>query len=85
MKRALLIGAMECLTFFLATVNIRACSKGQLRLTLVTDALIAALGFLLIKFVAEAQSAFEMAAYVTGAVSGSLVGMRLTRGWRDAD
>ena len=83
MMQVLLIGAIECVAFILATINIRACAKGHVKATLVTDGLIALVGFTLIKMVADAETTLEMVSYVTGACLGSLIGMWITKGWRD--
>jgi hypothetical protein len=78
------IFAAEALMFLVATVNIRACAKGWVRSTLLTDALIAGLNFSLIKWIAETGSLGEHGAYIAGAVVGSAAGMWLTQHWRDS-
>lgn len=81
MRGALEFGLLECVTFFLATLNFRACAKNRMFLTLVTDMLIAASGFVLVRMVATATRPAQMAGYVVGAGCGSLSGMWITRRW----
>lgn len=76
---------VETFAFFIATLNFRFCAKGHVKATVLTDMLIAANGFIAIKLVAEATTAFEMFAYVIGAAVGSLAAMRLTKGLEDRD
>jgi hypothetical protein len=78
-RSALLLMALQFLSFLIVTVNFRFLARGNLRATVLTDALIAALGFTLFKLIAEASTSLEMAGYVLGACAGSAVGMRVTR------
>lgn len=74
---------VEFVAFFLATLNFRYCAKGHIAKTLVTDLLISANGFLIIKLVTDATSAWEMAGYIVGAGLGSYVAMRMTKGLQE--
>lgn len=85
MSRLLAIFIAEALMFLLATVNIRACAKGWLKSTILTDALIAGLNFSLIKWIAETGTLPEHGAYIAGAMVGSAAGMWLTKHWRDIE
>ena len=71
--------------FLIATVNIRACARGCVRATVVTDGVIAGLNFSLIKWIAETGSLGEHGAYIAGSMVGSWVGMRISRHWHDVD
>lgn len=73
----------EAASFFLATLNIRACSKNMLGFTLVTDAGIAGFNFFLVKRISETGGWPEGTAYALGAVVGSAVGMVITKGWQE--
>jgi uncharacterized membrane protein YfcA len=75
----------EGVAFMVATLNMRACAKGWIPSTLLTDALIAGLNFYMIHRIAEAGTWQEQAAYTAGAVCGSATGMALTRRWTDAE
>jgi hypothetical protein len=79
--RCFVIGALELVAFFLATINFRACAKGFVKATVLTDVLISANGFLLTKMIVEAKTPGEMGSYVLGAALGSIIGMRITRSW----
>jgi hypothetical protein len=76
---ALVIMALQFLSFLVVTVNFRFLAKGNIGATVLTDALIAALGFTLFKLIAEANTPLEMVGYVLGASAGSAVGMCATR------
>lgn len=75
----------EAVVYLAATINIRACSKGWIKSTLATDAIIAGLNFSLVVWIAQASSITEQLAYILGAVTGSATGMWLTRKWADAE
>lgn len=79
----MLLFTAEALVFLLATINFRACTKGMLRLTVVSDMLIAALGFSMVRWIAEAGTVFEQVIYVAGAGVGSMIGMHLTKQWKE--
>jgi predicted alpha/beta-fold hydrolase len=79
--KALAIGALEFLAFLIVTINFRACAKGKIGLTVGTDVLISANGFLLTKMIVQASTPAEMIAYVVGASLGSTLGMLLTKRW----
>ncbi len=83
MSRLIAIFMAEALLFLLATVNIRACAKGWLQATIITDAIIAGLTFSLIKWIAETGTLPEQVAYILGAMAGSGTGMYLTKHWRE--
>jgi hypothetical protein len=85
MAHRLALAAMEFFTFFVATVNFRACAKGWWRAALLTDVLISVNGFFLTRAVVEAGGAADVLAYAAGAALGSFAGMRLTRRWVEAD
>lgn len=86
MKTALLISGLQTVSFLLLTVNFRAIAKGYLVTAVATDALIAGVGFLLIRLIADARTtAVYMIAYVIGACAGSASGMWLTRNWRESE
>jgi hypothetical protein len=76
---ALVLCAVECLMFFVVTLNYRFCAKGHVTATILTDIAIAAIGFTLIRLVAEAATVLEMTGYVVGAALGSFAGMTLTQ------
>jgi hypothetical protein len=78
-KAALLLMGLQALAFFVCTLNFRYCAKGDIKRTVLTDALIAALGFSLFKLIADATTAIEMAGYVLGASAGSYVAMRVSK------
>lgn len=77
----LLLYLAELVVFLLASVNQRATAKYRMVPVLATDGLIALVNFSLIKWVAEASSPLQQGVYVAGALTGSYVGMRMTRHW----
>jgi uncharacterized protein YebE (UPF0316 family) len=81
MPRAILIGALELVSFFVVTINFRACAKGKIGITVATDVMLAGLGFQLTQMIADARTVEERIAYVIGAALGSICGMRITKRW----
>lgn len=77
----LLIGFGQALTYLLATINIRAAAKGKILPTVLSDFVLAAIVFWIIRAVAEAQSVGEFLAYVIGGGFGSAAAILLTRKW----
>jgi hypothetical protein len=75
----LVLCAVETVMFFVITLNYRYAAKGHLVPTVLTDVVIAIIGFTLIKLVADATTVLEMAGYVLGGAIGSAAGMLLTR------
>lgn len=71
--------AMMFLNYGLVVVNTRMIARGSYRGTALSDAAIAILGFTLIRHVAETDALTAMAGYVMGGVSGSMLGLWLTR------
>ena len=82
MRYVAIFGA-EAVLFLLLTLNYRACAKGWVKMTVSTDAIIAALNFSLIKWIAETGNLGEHGAYIAGAVVGSASGMWITKHWKD--
>ena len=65
---------VEFAAFFIATLNFRYCAKGHIRATFITDVLLAANGFVVIKLVSEATTLLEMGSYVLGAGVERMIG-----------
>lgn len=74
----IMFGAMA-LQYFLATLNIRACAQANYLWTLLSDAAIAANGFLITKKIVESKSKIGFAAYIVGGMVGSQVGIVITK------
>ena len=66
--------------YFVAVLGYRFCAKGHITRSVFTDCLLAALGFVVIRLVADAHTWQEMTSYILGAGLGSLAAMRLTKG-----
>lgn len=79
MKRAAILFAVNSLEFIVVTVSLRMLAEDRLLATVLTDGLLASLGFLLIKRVSEAQTGLERAGYILGAMAGSGAGLLLAR------
>jgi hypothetical protein len=79
----LLLACVEFLAFLLGTLSFRYCAKGHIAKTMLVDTAISLNGFFVIRLVAEAQSSADAFGYVVGAVAGSYLGMRFTRGISD--
>jgi hypothetical protein len=79
MTVACLLFALMCLNYGLNTISFRMIARGSYVGTATADALIAALGFWMIQEVAHSQTWLAFAGYVLGGVSGSLLGLWITR------
>ncbi len=67
------------LNYSLICVNTRMIARGSYLGTMCTDAAIAVLGFTLIRHVVAAEALVAQVGFVCGGVSGSLLGLWLTR------
>jgi hypothetical protein len=61
--------------YFLLTCNFRAVAKGHYILTVITDIIISAVQFFLIKRIAESGTMFAFAGMVSGGGLGSVTGI----------
>ncbi len=78
MKRGLLICVMMMLNYTLIAANMRYVARGNYLGTIATDAIIALVGWQLVRWVAEAKSWTDRAFYVVGAMMGGVLGIWLT-------
>lgn len=85
MKSAAILAGLQFLSFLIVTLNFRFCAKGRIGATVFTDVLLSALGFTILKRMITAGTGFEMAGYVVGSCLGSIAGMFITKGLKDAD
>ena len=69
----------QALNYAVVAWNYRAVAQARYRHLIVSDLACAALGFILIKQVAQADSPAAMAGYVLGGASGSLAATWVTR------
>lgn len=83
--RVFLFWVVEFFAFLLATLNFRYCAKGHIGKTFLTDILIAANGFLVVKLVVDARTPWEVLGYIAGAGCGSLLAMTLTKRLEEAN
>lgn len=79
MREFLLFFVLMFVNYGLLCVNYRMVARGSYWGTAATDAAIAALGFTLVQRVAVASTLTAQAGYILGGVSGSMLGLRLTR------
>lgn len=71
--------ALMFLNYGLNAVSFRALSRGNYTVLALTDACIAAFGFLMIGEVAHAQTVGPLVGYVSGGVVGSVFGLWLSK------
>lgn len=83
MKSALLLCALQTLSFFVVTLNYRYVAKGHVALVVLSDAGICLLNFTLFKLITSANTTLEAAGYIVGGCIGSYLGMRATKGIED--
>jgi hypothetical protein len=79
MRVAALLFALMCLNYGLNTISFRMIARGSYLGTALADACIAGFGFWMIQEVSHAQTAMAFGGYVCGGVTGSLIGLWLTR------
>jgi len=79
MKRFALFFAMQFVGYGLVTWNFRAIGKGWIGNAVMSDLLIAALGFTMISKVAEAKDHPARFGYILGGAAGSAFTILLTR------
>ena len=71
--------ALMFLNYGLVCINMRMIARGSYLGTAWTDAAIAALGFTLIRSIADTDALIAQLGYVSGGVCGSMLGLWLTR------
>jgi hypothetical protein len=74
----LLFFGLMFLNYGLNCINFRMVARGSYLGTAWSDALIAVLGFTLIRWVAETDALLAQLGYVCGGVCGSMLGLYLT-------
>lgn len=79
MMVGLALFGMMCLNYGLNTISFRMIAKGSYLGAATTDALIAAFGFWMIQEVAHTQTWGAFVGYVCGGVTGTLIGLWLTK------
>lgn len=70
---------VQCLSYFLITMNQRAIAIGLYFWTGITDLAFASINFVIIKRVAKSESNWAWAGYTVGGVVGSLSAIFLTK------
>ena len=72
--------ALQCLVFFLATLNMRWTAKGKVLGVLSSDAAIVVVGYLLTKSIAgDASGVIGVSGCVVGGCVGSYLALRMTK------
>ncbi|HEV8445464.1 MAG TPA: hypothetical protein VGQ44_01545 [Gemmatimonadaceae bacterium] len=79
MGTCLLFFGLMFLNYGLLCINMRMVARGHYLGTASTDAAIAVLNFTLIRYVASTESLIAHVGYVCGGVSGSMLGLYVTR------
>jgi len=79
MRRAVVTAALMFIQFGVVTLNFRFIAQGHYIGAVVTDALIATLGWSLLRRVASADTTSERIGYIIGAALGSPLGIWLTK------
>ena len=69
------------LNFLIAILNIRAASKGYIKLTMATDFVFCLVSYGLIRRIADAGSTGELLAYASGGAVGSMLAIMVSRKW----
>ena len=78
MKRGLSIAVLMTINYALVAGNMRFVARGNYPGTMATDAIIALVGWQLVRWVAEAKSWTDRLFYVIGAMAGGVLGIWLT-------
>jgi hypothetical protein len=81
MDRYLILCGGQALNFLLAVINIRACAKGKMMASVVSDSIFCIVNYAMIRVIAEAGNAGELAAYALGGALGSAIAIKVTRHW----
>jgi hypothetical protein len=79
MKQFSLFFSVQCLQYFLITVNYRAVSQGLYGWTFISDMAVAFNGFLLIKRIADDKSRAGLVGYTLGGAVGSVAAIWITK------
>jgi len=69
------------ISYVILGINIRALSRGKMKIMAVTEFTYAMINFGMIRYVAEAKNWHEAFAYASGATLGCLTSIWLTKHW----
>lgn len=79
-KGAALICAVQIVAFAILCINIRAVAQADYLTTAVSDGLVAAINFFVIKRIAQTgDSTSQWIGYIVGSVTGSMVGIYISK------
>lgn len=81
MDRHLMLFFGQMLNFVIAVINIRAASKGYIKITMASDFVFSAVNFLLITKIAQAHNYRELLDYAIGGAIGSGLAILMTKKW----
>lgn len=79
LKLAVVLFAVQCVQYFMLTINFRAIAQGRYIWMASTDLLIAGFGFFVIKKVAESNSNAAWVGYTLGGMVGSIIALWVTK------
>jgi hypothetical protein len=79
MKSALTIGVLDFVYCIVFAINMRAIAQGRYARTFITDLVLGAFAFSIVKLIAAAKTPAEMLAYCFGGAAGACVGIWFTR------
>ncbi len=79
MKNCLIIGFMNFTAYLLLIYNYRAVAQGRYIESIISDGLIAAMGFSMLKKIGAANTVEERIAFITGGIIASGVGIWITK------
>jgi hypothetical protein len=80
MKQGVILFAVQFILNFVGTVNMRATAQGDYLWTIITDLMIAFLGFTAIKKIAEKGDGVQkLIGFIIGAVTGSVLGIYISK------
>jgi hypothetical protein len=79
MKEAVILFVVQVVNYCLLTVNFRAVAQGEVALALATDAVIATMGFFIIRKISRTEdSTLSWAGYTAGSLVGTFLGFKLS-------
>lgn len=78
-KEFFILFAAQLFSYFILTVNYRACAQGRYIATVGSDLVAAANGYFIIRRVGENKSKWGLAGYIIGGGCGSAIGIFVTK------
>jgi hypothetical protein len=79
LKKSIELGALNCLSYFVLTADIRSVSQANILAAVVINMTVALLSFSILKRLQEAKTLADRVLYAVGGTIGTVIGIVVTK------